>query len=174
VSKFNPSGSSLLYSTYLSGNNFDRGNAIAVDSGGDAYVTGYTGSSNFPTTSGAFQVNSGGGINAFVSKLNPSGGALLYSTYLGGSGNNNGNGIAVDSAGDAYVTGSISSGNFPTTRSAIQTSSGGGIDAFVSKLNPSGSRTPLQHLPRRYRLRPRHRGGRQRQLREAASRLGRA
>jgi hypothetical protein len=139
VSKFNPSGSSLLYSTYLSGNNFDRGNAIAVDSGGDAYVTGYTGSSNFPTTSGAFQVNSGGGINAFVSKLNPSGGALLYSTYLGGSGNNNGNGIAVDSAGDAYVTGSISSGNFPTTRSAIQTSSGGGIDAFVSKLNPSGS-----------------------------------
>src|SRR5208283_3574796 len=85
VTKFNASGSALLYSTYLGGNNSDGGQGISVDSSGNAYVTGYTSSPNFPTTSGAYQTALGGSENAFVTKLNSSGSALLYSTYFGGN-----------------------------------------------------------------------------------------
>ncbi len=175
--KINPalSGSAyLLYATYLGGNDshYDvRGDAatgIALDSSGNAYLTGYTTSSNFPTTSGAFQTSNGGDeFDSFVAKFNPalSGSAsLLYSTYLGGSGGDNGydssvsnvgdmnqidGGIAVDSAGNAYVTSATTSTNFPTTTRAFQVSSGltsnGGTwilapcDAFVTKLNPTGT-----------------------------------
>jgi len=141
VTKLNPSGSALLYSTFLGGSNNDSGRAIAVDGAGDAYVTGFTPSTNFPTTPGAFSTTYGGGtFDAFVTKLNPSGSALLYSTYLGGSSDDEGYGIAVDGTGDAYVAGLTASTNFPTTPGAFSTTYGGGAhDAFVTKLNPSGS-----------------------------------
>ena len=124
----------LVYSTYLGGSGFDQGYAIALDSLGNAYVTGQTAAIDFPTTAGAFQTTYGGG-DAFVTKLNPSGTALVYSTYLKGA---SGNGIAVDSSGDAYVTGDAGSTGFPTTAGAFQTAPMG-YDTFVTKLNPSGS-----------------------------------
>ena len=130
----------LLYSTYLGGNNSDFGFGIAVDSAGDAYVTGQTTSTNFPVTAGAFQSTlAGSSGNAFVAKLNPaaSGAAsLLYSTYLGGNNNDVGQGIAVDSAGDAYVTGYTGSSNFPVTASAYQSTLAGSQNVFVSVLSP--------------------------------------
>ncbi len=140
VTKLNPTGSALVYSTYLGGSGFDEGHGIAVDTSGDAYVTGLTYSSNFPTTTGSFQVTIGGYDDAFVTKLNPTGSALIYSTYLGRSYYDEGRGIAVDALGNAYVTGVTSSSNFWATPSAFQTKSGGGFDAFVSKLNPAGSK----------------------------------
>jgi hypothetical protein len=146
VTKINTSGSTLVYSTYLGGNLRDSGSGIAVDSLGDAYVTGGTNSTNFPVTPGAFQTVCGGGClysNAFVTKLNPSGTALEYSTYLGGDVSGAGHGIAVDSAGNAYVTGSTNSSNFPITTGAFQTVCGGCDDgrdsAVVTKFNPAGS-----------------------------------
>jgi beta-propeller repeat-containing protein len=131
----------LSYSTYLGG---EAGVAIAVDGDGNAYVTGYAGSTDFPTTSGAFQGTSSGAFDAFVAKLNAAGSALVYSTYLGGSGDDGGGSIAVDASGNAYVTGGTSSTDFPTTAGAFQTACAGGFsgpcgDAFVTKLNPSGS-----------------------------------
>ena len=137
VTKLNSTGSALVYSTYLGGSGEDSGTGIAVDSAGDAYVTGSTTSTNFPTMN-PLQPANGGGYDAFVIKLNSTGSALVYSTYLGGSGSDSGTGIAVDSAGNAYVTGGTSSTNFPTF-DPLQPANGGGGDAFVSKLNPSGS-----------------------------------
>src|SRR5439155_339443 len=139
VAKLNPNGSGLVYSTYLGGSGWDGGAAIAVDSAGNAYVTGYAGSTDFPTTRGAFQTTFGGGADAFVTKLNPSGSGLVYSTYLGGVGPDAGYGIAVDASGQAYVTGDSTSTDFPTTVGAFQTTSGGYADVFVTKLNQSGS-----------------------------------
>jgi hypothetical protein len=143
VTKLNSTGSALVYSTYLGGNSFDGGYSIAVDASGNAYVTGWTSSTNFPTTPGAFQTTYGGGDfngDAFVTKLNPTGSALVYSTYLGGNSNDVGHDIAVDASGNAYIAGFTSSTNFPTTLGAFQTTYGGGIvNAFVTKLNPTGS-----------------------------------
>jgi len=131
----------LVYSTYLGGSSSGRGNGIAVDSAGNAYVIGVTGSTNFPTTSGAFQTTPGGGLyDAFVTKLDTTGTALVYSTYLGTDNYEYANGIAVDRGGDAYVTGFTYATNFPTTPDAFQTTFGGGNgDAFVTKLNPAGN-----------------------------------
>src|ERR1022692_2585480 len=138
VAKLNPTGSALVYSTYLGGSEWDRGNGIAVDGSGNAYVTGFTASTDFPAMNPIQPVN-GGGDDAFVAKLNPTGSALVYSTYLGGSGNDTGSGIAVDNSGNAYVAGYTSSTNFPTM-SPLQLAYGGGdSDAFVAKLNPTGS-----------------------------------
>jgi len=138
VTKLSVAGSALIYSTYLSGNGGNSGSGIALDSSGNAYVTGFTWSL-FPTTAGAYQTTPAGNDNAFVSKLNASGSALLYSTYLGGNGSDRGNGIAVDSSGNAYVTGQTE-GLFPITVDAYQTTySGGTWDVFVSKLNAAGS-----------------------------------
>jgi len=137
VTKFNPQGSALVYSTYLGGSGNDYNPNIAVDSSGNAYVTGTTQSTDFPVTPGAFQTTCGSARhceNAFVTKLNPTGSALVYSTYLGGSGDT-GNGIAVDSSGNAYVTGQTGR-RFPVTRGAIQKI--GNLAAFVTKLNPTG------------------------------------
>jgi len=133
----------LAYSTFL-GVNADAGLGIAVDAAGNAYVTGETGASDFPTTVGAFDETFNGGTtlgrgDVFVTKLNPSGTALEYSTYLGGSANEVGTGIAVDAAGNAYVTGSTLSSNFPTSTGAFDTSYNGGLDAFVTKLDATGS-----------------------------------
>jgi hypothetical protein len=144
VTKINPSvtgAASLVYSTYLGGNVLDIGRGIAVDSSSIAYVTGYTNSTTFPTTASALQpANGGGQYDAFVTKLDPSragSAALVYSTYLGGTGYDQGFGIAVDGTGNAYVTGTAGV-NFPTTVGAFQTTSGGGqSDAFVAKIDSS-------------------------------------
>jgi hypothetical protein len=138
VNKVNSDGSALLYSTYLGGGLFDFGDSIAVDSAGNAYVCGFTDSTDFPTAN-ALQPTLNGGFDAFVTKINTNGSALVYSTYLGGSNNNNyGNGIAVDSAGNAYVAGLTGSAEFPT-KNAIQPVYGGNGDAFVTKINANGS-----------------------------------
>jgi hypothetical protein len=140
ITKLNPTGSALVYSTYLGGGS-DYGIAIAVDSSGDAYVAGTTYSSSFPTTQGAFQTSLAGYENAFVAALNPTGSALLYSTYLGGNSYDWAYGIAVDSSRNAYVSGGTSSTNFPVSDEAFQTTyGGGGDDAFVTKLNPTGTK----------------------------------
>jgi hypothetical protein len=144
VTKINASGSALIYSTYLGGGptaddpfaGYDSGSDIAVDSSGNAYVTGGTDSTNFPTAN-AFQ-STGVASNAFVTKLNSTGSALLYSTYLGGNGGEGGSEIEVDSAGNAYVVGSTSSTNFPTAN-PIQPVLKGGGDVFVTKFNALGS-----------------------------------
>jgi len=138
VAKLSAAGSSLVYSTFLGGGATDYGRAIAVDGAGTAYVTGATGSTNFPTASPR-QASSGGGSDAFVARLNAAGSALTWSTYLGGSGDDYGQGIAIDGAGSAFVTGRAGSTDFPTA-SPVQASAGGGsFDAFVSKLNAAGS-----------------------------------
>ena len=128
------------YSSYLGGGGTDRGLGITVDGTARAYVTGLTSSTNFPTTPGAFATSYGGGANdAFVTKINPGGGTLAYSTYLGGSGDDRGQGIALDSATDAHIAGRTASSNFPTTPGAYDQSYNGGDDAFVTKLNPLGN-----------------------------------
>ena len=139
VTKINPAGSALVYSTYLGGNSEDRGFGIAVDSAGNAYIAGYTASTNFPTTPGAFQTAIGGNTNAFVTEINPAGSALVYSTFLGGNTNDGAYGIAVDSAGNAYIAGYTASTNFPTTPGAFQSNLAGSGNVFVTKMNPYGS-----------------------------------
>ena len=132
----------LLYSTFLGGSTDARGLSLAVDASGDAYVTGYTLSADFPTTPGAYRTSIGGAgtWDAFVVKLNPSGTAPVYSTFLGGSNNDRGFAIAVDGAGDAYVAGYTNSSDFPTTPGALRTSfASGGMEGFVTKLNPAGN-----------------------------------
>jgi hypothetical protein len=139
VAKLNPAGSALIYSTFLGGDRSDAGSRIAVDPAGNAYVAGTTSSSNFPTTAGAFQTSLNGLRDAFVAKLNANGSGLVYSTYLGGGDDESGVGIAIDRDGNAYVSGQTRSLNFPTTLGAFQPVSGGGSDAFVTKLSPTGS-----------------------------------
>jgi hypothetical protein len=134
VSKLAPSGSALVFSTYLLGNGGDIGSGIAVDSTGSAYVTGTTSSTNYPTTN-PYQTDQPG-EDAFVTKLDPSGATLAFSTYLGGAGDDSGNGVAVDSAGSAYVTGATESAAFPTASSYQGDQPG--LDAFVTKLAPTG------------------------------------
>jgi hypothetical protein len=151
VTKLNATGSALIYSTYLGGSTYDDANSIAVDGENNAYVTGYTGSSDFPVTTGAYQTTNKayavGGNNAFVTKLNATGSALIYSTYLGGSAlgglytvGDSGNGIAVDGENNAYVTGSTGSSDFPVTAGAFQTTKKNVyLTTFVTKLNTTGS-----------------------------------
>ncbi|MEG5059221.1 SBBP repeat-containing protein [Microcoleus sp. A2-C5] len=147
VSRFNANGE-LTYSTYLGGSGEDKGNDIAVDSSGNAYIVGYTTSTDFIVSADVplapkipnipiQAANAGGAKDAFVTKIRANN-SLAYSTYLGGSGEENGDRITVDSAGNAYVTGNTTSTNFPTLN-AIQSISGGGQDAFVTKINSSGS-----------------------------------
>jgi Beta-propeller repeat len=141
--KLNSDGSAADYSTFLSGgdsSDVDYAESIAVDKNGNAYVTGFAGSTTFPVTAGAFQTNNAGPHDAFLTVLNSSGSALLYSTYLGGTGNDEGFRIAVDSAGMAYIAGMTASADFPVSSGAFQTVFGGGAsDAFVAKLDPTKS-----------------------------------
>lgn len=142
VTKLNPSGSALVYSTYLGGSSLDGALAIAIDSSGNAYVTGFTRSANFPVTPGAFQPAIGGtGVSVFVTKFAPAGNTLVYSTFLGGGGNSfdSGQGIAADSLGNAYVTGYTGSSTFPTTPGAFQTTLLGSNNAFLTKFSPTGN-----------------------------------
>jgi Beta-propeller repeat len=141
VTKVNASGATLSYSTYLGGATYDEARGITVDGTGNAYVTGHTFSSGYPTTAGAFDTsydNSVGGSDAFVTKLNDSGTSLSYSTFLGGSGDDLGEGIAVDAAGRAYVTGYTETTNFPTVQATDNTYNGGSFDVFVTKLGTVG------------------------------------
>lgn len=146
VTKFNTPGSGLVYSTYFGGSGDDCGYGIAVDGDGYAYVTGFTNSTNLTTTAGAFDTTIGGDSDAFVVKLNAGGSALLYSTYFGGTGSENFNvawrtgGIAVDGAGNAYITGKTNSLDLPTTTNALQPGFGGGdSDAFVARFDTTKS-----------------------------------
>ncbi len=136
------SGASVVYSTLLGGNGTDDAQAIAADSSGNAYVTGYTNSSDFTGDpgGGAHTANAGGN-DAFVAKLNPSGTALVYFTFLGGSSADQSNAIAIDSNSppNAYIGGSTSSTNFPSTAGVVQTTLTGGSNGFVAKLNGTGS-----------------------------------
>ncbi len=137
VSVIKADGSGFVYSTFLGGELNDRGLGIAVDSAGDAYVTGVTSSTKFPLQS-PLQPIIAGGADAFVAELNPTGSKLIYSTYLGGSGDDSGLAIAVDSNKNAYVTGVTGSTNFPTA-GPIQPQNNGDNDAFVSEINTGGS-----------------------------------
>lgn len=152
VTKLRADGS-VAYATYLGGSRPDQARAVAVDAEGNAWITGDTTSADFPVTAGAAQPTFHGEItlgplrfgDAFVTKLDPSGSKLLYSTYLGGSAPDSGFAIAVDGAGAAYVAGGTHSADFPTTAAAAQRTYGGGAfpqfrgDAFVVKLSPAGS-----------------------------------
>ncbi len=137
IAKINPSGSQLIYSTYLGSSKEDIGFAVATDATGNAYVTGYTGANDFNTQS-PLQTTYRGGLDAFVAKINPAGSALIYSTYLGGGDADLGSGIAVDGAGNAYVAGSTSSIDF-NTKDPLQTANRGGLDGFVAKINSAGA-----------------------------------
>ncbi|MBK5228795.1 MAG: SBBP repeat-containing protein [Actinobacteria bacterium] len=142
VTKLNPAGSALIYSTYLGGSDADTGYGIALNGSGEAHVTGSTASTNFQTLN-PFQPSNGGGTDAFVTKLNAAGSGLVYSTYLGGVSSvgapstDIGYGIAVDGSGAAHVTGSTFTTTFPM-QAPSQPSNGGGNDAFVTKLNVGG------------------------------------
>ncbi|MDP2659856.1 MAG: SBBP repeat-containing protein [Dehalococcoidia bacterium] len=166
----------LSYATFLGGSGTEIGRGIAVDGSGAAYVTGYTEGNNSPTTPGAYDTSFNGGQDAFVAKLNPAGSALVYATFLGGSGADQGYAIAVEGSGAAYVTGLTGPSDFPTTPGAYDTSfNGGSNDAFVAKLNPAGSALVYATLTGRQRrgrclcdCRGRQRGG----LRHGHDRLG--
>jgi hypothetical protein len=138
VTQLDATGGLLVYSSYLGGSGADFGLGIAVDSSGVAYVTGSTQSTNFPTTTSAFQPNIKGSQSAFVTKVNFTGEALLYSTYLGGSQADVAQSIQIDSSGNMYLAGYTFSPDFPTV-SPIQSKLQGGADAFVAKLNAAGS-----------------------------------
>jgi len=114
VSKFDPSGQKLIYSTYLGGSDFDHAVGVRIDREGAAYLAGITQSADFPVKN-AFQPALGGTSNGFVAKLSPSGSSLVFSTYLGGSGKDQINALALGRDGNVYVTGYTNSANFPTT-----------------------------------------------------------
>ena len=146
VAKFDPNGV-LIYSTYLGGSNYEDfsdnyDGAIAVDTFGSAYVVGSTGSTDFPLKN-AYQSTLLGSVNAFLTKFSPSGSSLVFSTYLGGKSIDGAFGVAVDSTGAAYVTGTTSSTNFPTTTGALSTTCAAcanfSSEAFVTKFKPDGS-----------------------------------
>jgi len=139
VSKLSADGGSLLYSTFVGGNDDDIGWALALDGDGNIIVTGRTGSSDFPTTTGAYDASfNGGDYDVFIFKLTADGGSLLYSTFVGGSSTDSGHALALDGDGSAIVTGATSSSNFPTTTGAYDTSYNGDYDVFVLKLLPDG------------------------------------
>jgi uncharacterized repeat protein (TIGR01451 family) len=143
VAKLNPAASgmaSLVYATYIGGSDLEVGFGIAVDDTGNAYLTGMTESTDFPTTTGAFQTVLSGDSEAFVIKLNPSGSSLVYSTYLGGKNEDSTHDISIDAEGNAYIAGTTASTDFPVSVDTYQTAFGGGYyDTFVTKLNNLGT-----------------------------------
>ncbi|MBI4902867.1 MAG: hypothetical protein HY820_04480 [Acidobacteria bacterium] len=137
ASKLDPNGGTLVYSTYIDG--AGAGQAIAVDSSLQAYIAGYTYSATLTTSNPAVQKNYGGGTDGFIVKLNSTGTAEVYATFLGGSAEDQITGIKADTAGQAYVTGFTSSSDFPTTGGAFRTSYSGTTDAFVAKVSSNGN-----------------------------------
>jgi len=141
VTKLDPTGSSLIYSTFVGGSGYDGAHDGVLDAVGNFYIDGPTGSVDFPTTTGAFQPSFGGGsTDAFVAKVNGTGSALTYSSYLGGSGDEDVLDMTIDGVGNAFVPGPTSSTDFPTTPGAFQTAFGGGeLDGYLVKVNTAGS-----------------------------------
>ncbi len=140
VTRLSPTGSSLVYSTYLGGTGYDEVQALALDAQGTATVAGFTASADFPTPPGAFDTSHNGRApDAFVTRLSPTGSSLVYSTYLGGAGSDQAQALALDAQGAATVAGFTASADFPTTPGAFDTSYNGGYDAFVTRLSPTGS-----------------------------------
>jgi hypothetical protein len=140
ITKIGAAGAALEYSTFLGGTGADCGRSIAIDSSGAAYVTGYTLSDGFPTTVGAYDTSFNGFADVFVTKLNSTGTALVYSTYMGAVAYDTGTAIVVDATGSACVAGYTSSGTFPTTLTAYDRYHGGaGYDAFVAMFTPTGA-----------------------------------
>ncbi|HEY2933561.1 MAG TPA: SBBP repeat-containing protein [Acidobacteriota bacterium] len=137
LAKVNPAGGALVYATYLGGSGIDRVLRLAVDSSGNAYAAGDTDSTNFPTLTPLQPA--GGGSDAFLSKLNADGTALVYSTYVGGHGNDAATGIALDSAGNVYLSGITTSPDFPTKDAVQSANAGSSIDVFLAKLNAAGT-----------------------------------
>ncbi len=138
VTEFDPSGSALIFSTFLGGSGIDTPSQILLDAAGDMFVVGSTTSNNFPTTSGVFQPIYAGDQDAFLTELKPGGSALAYSTYLGGTGMDFGTAVTLDSSGNAYVTGSTQSTDFPTLN-PLQLGNAGLYDAFVTEVSPVGA-----------------------------------
>jgi hypothetical protein len=139
VTKLNAAGSALVYSAFLGGNSFDYGTGIAVGSDGSAYVAGATDSDDFPATPGAYATSLNSYWDAFVVKVNATASALTYATFLGGSGGDHGDGIAINASGEAFVTGFTDSDDFPTTVGAFDRTSHEYYDAFAARLNAAGS-----------------------------------
>ena len=139
IVKLSADGSTILYSTFLGGSRNDGATSIAVDPFGNAYVTGNTASTDFPTTAGAFQAINKGRDISFVTKLDQTGGALVFSTYLGGSLDDQMSAIAIDANRNVIVVGGSASSDFPTTPDALQRISRGGTDIAFSQLDSSGS-----------------------------------
>lgn len=140
VTKFNPSGTGIIFSTYLGGTTFDEGTGIAVDNAGNVFVSGIAGFA-FPVTTGAFDETFNGGSDVFVAKLNHNGSALIYSTYLGASQADSSNDLAIDAAGNAYIVVRTADTviDYPTTAGAFDTTHNGSDDVAITKLNASGS-----------------------------------
>lgn len=139
VAAVNPTGSALVYCTYLGGAEWDEGRGIVADASGNAYVTGFTNSVNFPFTPGAFDGTANGGFDVFVTKVSSGGTALAYSTYFGGGGDDEGYAINLDWNSNAYLTGVTGSSNLPTTAGAYDTTANGGNDAYVTGIDTAGS-----------------------------------
>ena len=139
VTKLNALGSALVYSTFIGASDFDYGHVIALDNFQNVYVTGWTYSTDYPTTIGAYDESYNGGSDVFVTKLNAKGSALVYSSFIGGSGRDKVFGIALDNTRNVYVTGETQSSDYPTTSGAYDESFNGYEDVFVSKLNAAGS-----------------------------------
>jgi hypothetical protein len=151
VSKFNSTGTALIYSTLIGGDGEDAARRLDIDSSGNAYITGYTLPDDgpvpppinipYPTTSGAYDTTVNGEYDAFATKFNSTGTALIYSTLIGGSSTDIGFGIAVDSTGDAYITGYSFDDvtDYPTTSGAYDTTANGGVDVVVTRFNSTGT-----------------------------------
>lgn len=140
ISKVNKTGSSLIYSTYIGGSLNDYASSIALDSSGNAYITGTTESPDYPITLDAYQMKRKDLWDVYVTKLDSTGKFLQYSTFLGGSSLNGGTGIAVDIFGNAFICGYIDSSGFPTTQLSFQDFYRGNIDAFISEIDPLGKK----------------------------------
>ena len=165
VTRLNAAGSALVYSTFLGGAGFDSASGLTVDASGSAYVAGGAGSLDFPTTPGAFDVTPDGS-DAFLSRLNPAGSALIFSTVLGGSASDGASAVRVDADGNSWLTGGTSSFDFPVTGDAADATFNGVADAFISSLSAGGSTLRLLDVSRRNpvgdRRRPRARLDRRR------------
>jgi hypothetical protein len=138
IACLNGNGTAWTMVSYLGGSNLDQAYALAIDAGGDLYVAGTTFSPDFPITSGVFQPADAGSYDAFLAKLSPGGGTLVYATYLGGNGSDAATTVAVASAGDVWIGGYTNSTNFPLS-SAWQSVPGGSFDGFISHLTPTGA-----------------------------------
>jgi hypothetical protein len=141
VVKLNPDGSDLVFSTLLGGRDFETGTGIALDSSGAVYVAGRTMSDNFPVTAGAFdtEFNESELEDGYVAKFDSTGSSLIYATYLGGGDTEYMGDLAADGSGHAYATGLTYSDSFPTTTGAFDETFGGQLDAFVTRVDPTGS-----------------------------------